>query len=387
MCFAGGVHAQNVTGSIYGEVGTGGGTVLVENMDTGATFNITPDASGRYNASTLPAGRYKVTLQRDGTPVSSRENVQVLVGRGTEVGFVGMAETAGADAVTLEGMTVYGQGLHQIDVSQIESKMVITKEELDKLPVARNITAIALLAPGVVEGDSRYPQAPTVSGSSASENAYYINGYPVKNPLSNVGYTQLPFNGVDQVQISTGGYGVEYGRATGGVVNIITARGSNEWKTGGQVIWRPEDIAGNPRNIYYGQDNQRSGLAWGNAGQIYQYRKENKSHVLTTSAYVGGPIVRDRLFFYAAGEMIKQEGQGTRTVASSATAVATGRNVGWDTYTVRTPRWLGKLDWYITDNHHLELTGFSDRTKRTDDYSGFDYVDFSHNGCGRRRTI
>ena len=382
LCFAAGVQAQNVTGSIFGEAGAGGGSVIVENMGTGARFTITPDASGRYTASTLPAGRYRVTLQRDGTKIVDRDNVQVLVGRGTKVDLLGDSGTGSAgDAATLEAVTVYGGGgLHQIDVSQIESKMVITKEELDRLPVAPNITAIALLAPGVVEGDSRYPQAPTISGSSASENAYYINGYPVKNPLSNVGYTQLPFNAIDQVQVSTSGYGVEFGRSTGGVVNIITSRGSNEWEAGGQVIWRPEGVAGNPRNLYFGPDNQRSGLAFGNAGQIRQYRKENKADQLTTSVYIGGPIIRDRLFFYAAGEMIREEGQGTRTFATSVPAVSVGRQTGWNEYVERTPRWLGKLDWHITDNHHLELTGFSDRVKRSEDHSGFDYADFSRNG-------
>lgn len=372
--------AQNVTGSIYGNIGDGGGTVVVENLDNGAKTTINPDANGRYSAATLPAGRYKVSLERDGAVVSSRENIQVLVGRGTEVGFSG--PTAAGDATDLDRVQVVSTGIHQIDVSQVESRMVITKEELDKLPVAQNITSIALLAPGVVEGDSRYPRAPTVSGSSASENAYYINGYPVTNPLTNVGYSELPYNAVDQVQMSTGGYGVEYGRATGGVVNIITSRGTNEWKAGGQVKWRPESVAGNPRNRYYGPNGRTTG-PWGKEGQISQYRKENKSHYSTASAYFGGPIVKDTLFVYAAAEMIKREGQGTNTtsgIASSAGAVTAAAKNGWTSYTEELPRWLAKVDWVITDSHRVELTAFSDRNKLDEAYSGIDYTNFHDNG-------
>lgn len=373
---SGALLAQNVTGSIYGNVGSDSGAVIVENLDSGSKITITPDATGRYNAATLPAGRYKVSLERDGAIISSRENIQVLVGRGTEVGFT--APAVAGDATQLDRVQVIGTGIHQIDVSQVESRMVITKSELERLPVAPNLTAIALLAPGVVEGDSRYPKSPTVSGSSASENAYYINGYPVTNPLTNVGYSELPYNSVDQIQLSTGGYGVEYGRATGGVVNVITSRGGNTWKAGGQVKWRPEELSGNARNIYYGPNN-RASLTWGNAGQLYQYRKENKQHDTTASLYVGGPIIQDRLFFYASGEMIRTEKEGVRSFASSATAVNTARRTGWSNTTTWVPRWLGKVDWNINDDHRVEVTGFSDRTKERILYSGFDYVSLVEN--------
>lgn len=375
MCFASGVaHAQNVTGSIFGNAGAGGGTVVIENMDTGAKVTVQADANGRYTASTLPIGRYRVTLERDGSAITSRENVQVAVGRGTEVGLAADGSTS-----TLETVNVVGSALSHIDVSTVESRLVITKEAMDRLPVSPNLTAVALLAPGVVQGDSRYGNVPTFTGSSASENAYYINGFPVTQPLTQFGYTELPFNAIDQVQISTGGYPVEYGRATGGVVSVITSSGSNEFKAGGQVIYRPKGLAGDPKDIFYGP-NGRSGLDWGNAGQIFQYRQDNKSDRKTVSAYASGPIVKDRLFFFAAGEFVEVEGGGTRASAATAAAVNTARTNGWSEYTDQLPRWLGKIDWNITDNHRIELTALQDRIREDETYRGFDYTSFNRVG-------
>ena len=77
MCLMSGrVDAQSVTGTIFGDA-TAGSVVVIENVETGATYNVTVDSSGRYSASALPTGHYKVTLQRDGSVVSERDNAAV----------------------------------------------------------------------------------------------------------------------------------------------------------------------------------------------------------------------------------------------------------------------------------------------------------------------
>ena len=365
LCFAGAVQAQSTTGTIYGHA-EAGATVTVRNQ-AGITRTVTADSAGRYSIGSLPTGEYTVTIERGGQVVGTR-SVTVLAGAGADAG-----------ATTLETVTVVGGALNTIDVSTVESKLVLTKETLDRLPVAQNLTAISLLAPGVVQGDSRYGNVPAFMGSSASENAYYINGFPVTQSLTQFGYSELPFNAVDQVQVSTGGYPVEYGRATGGVVSVITSSGSNEWKFGGQYIIRPESLVSDPKSIYYGP-NGRSGLAYGNAGQIFQYREDNKSTRQTLSAYASGPIIKDRLFFFAAGEFVDVEGGGTSSAASTTGAVNTARSNGWTDFHTQTPRWLGRLDWNITDNHLLSVTALQDRTREHDDRSGFDYATLSRVG-------
>ena len=374
--------AQETSGSIFGRLAEGsGGTVVAQNIETGLRREVAIESDGRFRLNGLPNGNYRVMLSKDGQTVSER-TAMVNAGAGTEVSLA-----AGAAVAKLDDIVVTAPSVNAIDVSRVESSVTISASDLTNMPIAPNTTAIALLAPGVVAGDSAYSDPPrsnalpSFGGSAVSENSYYINGFPVTNPLTNIGFTELPFNAIDQFQLSTGGYGVEYGRATGGVVNVITQRGSNEWKAGAQMLWRPESLRASPRNIYTGKENGVSPNQPGGAGTIHQYRNDNQFDMTTTSVYASGPIIKDKLFFYAALEYIEQDGGGTNAngVASSTAAVEAARTSGWSDYVNRTPRWLTKLDWNITDDHRVELTGFSDRFKESVDYTGFDYDDFSHN--------
>ena len=160
MCImSGAAYGQAVTGSIYGNTGANS-AVVIENLDTGAKVEVTSDANGRYNATSLPGGRYKVTSNG-----IERDNVRVVAGQGVDVGF------ASDDGTALSTITVTGS-VNAIDVTTVESKLTLTKEFLQQVPVAPNITQIALLAPGVIQGDSRYGNVAVFTGSSASENAY-----------------------------------------------------------------------------------------------------------------------------------------------------------------------------------------------------------------------
>lgn len=361
------VQAQsNATGTIFGAVGNPDDTILLESTATGLSRTIRPDAAGRYRATALPVGSYRVSLQRDGKTLATRDDVRVLLGSGSEISFAG-----DPDAQTLDTVVVTGASAPVIDVSAVDTRSVFTAEQIERLTVARNINALALLTPGVVAGDSRYNSTPAFGGSSASENAYYINGYAVTNPYTSLGSTTLPFEGIDQYQAITGGYSAEFGRATGGVVNIITKRGTNEWAAGAQVVWNPDGLASKRRNIYYPQDTGHPATD----GRIYQNRRDYESDAVTYGAYVGGPIVKDRLFFYASGEFTDND--VTNYAANTSTAPSTGyQKIGYEI-----PRWLAKIDWRITDNHALEFTGISDVTKETDVYHGYSYatgaVDYS----------
>src|SRR5690606_951334 len=349
LCLASTANAQsNASGSIYGAGGEPGSTVTIRNTDTGLTREIRVDANGRYNASALPVGKYQVELKRDGQVLASKPEVLVQLGAGSEVSFGTVS--SGSGATELDRIEVRGSAMSPIDVSSTDTRSVFTAEQIAKMPIGRNINALALLTPGVVAADSRYGNVASFGGSAASENAFYINGYAVTNPLTNLGSTSLPFDGISQYQAITGGYGAEFGRATGGVVNIITKSGTNEFKAGAQVLWTPESLRSTPRNIYY----PKNGLS--TDGLLYQNLSVQETDSLTYGAYVSGPIINDRLFFYASGEFQDQD----------RITVGTHRPTpnGYSKRNYEVPRWLAKLDWYITDNHLLEFTGIGDTTKQ-----------------------
>ncbi len=364
MVLAGGVSTtafaqSNATGTLYGKVDApAGSTVVLTNTDTGSKRTLTIDATGRFNGQSLTTGPYKVELVVGGK-VTKTENAEVRVGQGTEVAFAG--------GTTLTTVQVVGQR-SKIDVASVGSTTVFTASDLAKVPVANNVGAVIQLAPNTTRGDSRYGggNAPSFGGSSASENAYYINGFPVTSMLTQVGFSQLPFNSIAQAQVLTGGYGAEFGRSTGGVVNIVTKSGGNSWVVGGSVSVEPNSLRSKERSIYY--ENVGTALD----GKIRFDNSLNAQSRTQESVYIGGPIIQDKLFIYAALENTRFNRDSTRI--ANTTAAGSVNAAAFQERDVETPRGLLKLDWNITDAHHLEYTHIYDDNRDHRRYYGYSYV-------------
>ena len=338
---AGAVLAQtNASGAIFGRVEAAPGAIVhIESTATGFSRDVPVSQDGRYRAASLPVGRYRVTLQQDGQTVQARDSVQVNVGSSTDVSFAAAADAA--NATNLGGINVVASARPAIDVSSVDTRTVLTAAQLQRLPLPQSVNAAVLLAPGSVNADSRYGNAVSLGGSSAAENQYYVNGFPVTNPLTGLGATTLPFASIEQEQVFTGGYGAEYGRSTGGVVNLVTKRGTNHWQGGAQVLYTPAGLRESERATYRPAD-----------GEQITGRDKHSAKLWETqySAYVGGPLIQDKLFFFGSAETIKSE-NNTYTL---------GENVTRSYNTNKTDRWLAKVDWNITDSHILELTGLGD---------------------------
>lgn len=357
-----GTMAQSTTGSVFGRAAPGADTtVVIKNVNTGQALSTNVDSAGRYRFSSLPAGTYTVTLRQGGADVATRDNISVNIAGGTEVSF------AGGDVTALDAVSVSASALPSIDVSAVDTKTVFTADQLAKLPLARNVAAVALLAPSVVNNTSY--GVPSFGGASSSENAYYINGFPVTNPLTNLGFSTLPYDAIDQMQVLTGGYGASFGRATGGVINVTTKRGTNTWKGGVAAYWEPETLRASPRNSYY----PNTGHFADTDGTLYALNNQNQYWRTSYGAYISGPLIKDRLFMYANAEIQKREGQSVRSAYSTAANPS-----GFNQYSYSIPRWTAKIDWNITDNHIVEFTGVSDKTSYDSKYTGFDYSNFSH---------
>ena len=360
---AGQVYAQASTGAIFGTAPAAPGETVLIQSDSGVTREVPVDASGRYSAASLPLGSYKVSLKKDGAVVESRENVGLTVGAGTQVVFAG---ASAANATNLGSVTVVGNALPAIDVSQVDSRTVINSEQLAKLPIARSAESVAILAPGVNTGSS-YFTSPTgqvlvsFGGSSVAENAYYINGFNTSDPLHNFGGLTLPYGAIDQEQVMTGGYGAAYGRSDGGVINQVGKRGTNEWHFGAQVVWQPKFAESDPDNAMYPTGPAFLSGPNGRQGQMFWTRQDNKSWEHVEDAYFGGPLIKDKLYIFGAVE---------------ADHIDSGVNVSdritntEQTYSYSRPKWYGKIDWNITDSNILELTGASNKST----YSGNTYA-------------
>ncbi|OKY27601.1 TonB-dependent receptor [Thalassotalea sp. PP2-459] len=312
--------ADNSSGSIYGKA-IEGKVVTIKNKSTGFKRDVTIGEDGRFNFSKLPTGSYEVS---NGTDTF---DIVVKIGQGSPVDFVEASER----------ITVVGSAVAAIDTASVESTTVFTAEQVDLLPVARDLTSVALLAPSTTAGDSGFGNLASFGGSSVAENGYFINGFDVTNIRNFVAFAQLPYDAVGQQQVKTGGYGAEYGRSLGGVVSLVTKRGTNEWKFGGSVQWTPEEFREE------GTDSVSRDPDMEYSTRYHAYRSANKYDYLDYNVYASGPIIEDKLFIYA---------------------LAQGRQDQWNTFGRTTsleskdnsPLYLAKIDWNITDDHLLEVT-------------------------------
>ncbi len=409
LCFAGTAYAQSTTGNVYGNAAPGETITLVS--DTGFARTVTADSTGRYTAGNLPIGNYTVTA-RKGDQVVGTQTVLVKVSSGTEVSFAGGAANNSGNELGTITVTATGAG---IDVTQVDSRTVITAKDLAVLPIAHSAEAIALLAPGTVKGSGFFGNAVSFGGAGVSENAYYINGFNVSDPLANIGGLGLPYGSIAQQETYTGGYSAMYGRSDGGVISQIGKRGTNDWHFGGQVTWRPKQLSSTAKNVYYPNamtlpstpagvytkpsDTYFIDDLYGQAhgwefpryetvanstctpkvagtycwhyddptlpGTLNRDRSKDKTWNTTYSAYIGGPLVPNKLFFFLSAEKSK-----TSYVSTGTNAPGSLRSY-MDSPSTKI---YGKIDWNINDSNIIELTGIkeNDHTQGTtyDIYDG-----------------
>ncbi|MHC1478856.1 TonB-dependent receptor [Frateuria aurantia] len=354
VLLGGSLSAQETTGTIFGRAPAGENESIVLIGTNGIKREVQLPSGGRYSFSQLPVGHYTVQLLRDGRTVDSR-TVTITVGGGTQVSFE-VTTASMANAKNMEGVSVVAS-TPPIDTTLTDSRTSLTQAQLQALPLARSAEAIAMLAPGAVAGATATGfSGPTgeglvsFGGSSINENAYYVNGLNTTDPVNGYGGLQLPYNAIATQQMLTGGYEAKYGRSDGGVINQVGRTGSNDWHYGAQIQYVPEDLSGNPVNAYYPDHSTQ-------AGRIYRQRANNKTWNQTIAGYGGGPLIKDKLFFFLDYEVARSAGQSVGTNATGARETK---------YNYHDPKYYADLLWNINRNHSIELTAAGSK----DNYDG-----------------
>jgi outer membrane receptor for ferrienterochelin and colicin len=363
---SGGAWAQSTTGSIAGQVPAGLGDTVTIQSSTGLVREVPVDNRGRYVATQLPVGSYTVTLKRGGEAVQTREHVGLRVGAATEVSF------SAPQTTNLAGVNVTASTIPPIDVTAVDSRTVINAEQLRKLPLGYSAEAVALLAPGAADNTGGFHTATggslvSFGGAGANENAYYINGFNTTDPLKSEGGITLPYGSIEQEEIYTGGYSAQYGRSDGGVINMVGKRGTNDWHFGAQASWEPASARASATDLYYEHGLPTTPGQVEKYGSLYDARSRNGYWVTTYDAYLGGPLIKDRLFFFASAEMSRQQGDTLGAVTSTAPYTA---------YRYDMPKWYAKVDWNINDSNILELTGASSKREYSADNYRYDYANY-----------
>jgi len=343
------IAADNTTSNLIGSIeayNLTGITVTAKNTETGTsrTININ-NSTGSFHFTKLPSGVYEVSVHKNDT-VIAKDTFRVSLGSNTSAVFNLDADDRDANTVT-----VLGKRVSNIDVTSMDSGLVLGESELDSMPIARNLSSVTLLAPGVVLGDNKFGGGFTsFGGSSVAENSCYINGLDVTNTRQGLGCGSVPFEFYKEFQVKTGGYSAMYGRSTGGVVNSTTKSGTNIWEFSAAINYSPD----------YLEDGSVS-RANGGTGDIFRDTRDKKSTLAEYIFTAGGPIIDDKLFVYAIVNPRDSE-------FNYATFPGSDEGSGITEFRERESSgsdnmfWGTKLDWDITDNHRLSYFAYSNQS-------------------------
>ena len=229
---------------------------------------------GYFRVVALPVGRYTVEVTHVAYATLTFENVRIELGRTTTIGRAKLQSRT----VELSTVTVSADR-RTIDPTTSTTGLNLSYDEIVALPVDRDYLSIVTLTPGA--NASFYGDRINISGSTGTENVYYIDGVNVTDPYFALGSVSLPYNFVKEIEVKTGGYEAEYGSALGGVINAITHSGGN------QVSGR---LFGFLTNNRFGGE-RRSGVVASSVKGFSLY---------DVGFSLGGPLAYDNLRFLAS---------------------------------------------------------------------------------------
>ena len=190
-----------------------------------------------------------------------------------------------------EVVTVSADADKQIDLRTTTIAHNVTAEELDRMPKARSFQDIALTSPGVNKGDVE--GGFQVNGASGAENSFTVDGVSTNSLLYGGSRQDTVFEYLQEVQVKTGGIAAEYGGALGGVISAVTKSGGNKFTGEAHYYYSGSAISASPVPRL-----QLSPLDDTTVFDVQDENQDNNRNEIGGS--IGGPIVRDRLFFFAS---------------------------------------------------------------------------------------
>src|SRR5712691_10157193 len=196
------------------------------------------DAGGNYRFPALPPGRYEVTANLAGFSPAKVADISLALGNNLRVDLT-MKVATQAEVVTVVGEAPL------IDTKSSASFKNLTREYFENVPKGRDFTSIVNLAPGANFEEKAGGIA--VDGASGSENSYILDGVDTTNLQTGVRAKRVVFDVIEEVQVKSSGYNAEYGGAIGGVINVITRSGANNFFGEAGVYYGSDGLIGNPR--------------------------------------------------------------------------------------------------------------------------------------------
>jgi len=298
-----GVAAAQTTGTLIGVVTdaqTGkpvvGALVVATSPFLQGPQTALTDQAGAFRITLLPPGDYRLAARFDGYLEAERTDIQLRLDTTLRANLVLVPE-----AVRMEEQVVKSsQSRPVVDVGSAESGTVISRDFLDGIPVGRGFEDVAMVAP--TARMTGYGVA--FAGSTSPENSYLLDGMIVNDVVWGTLGLELRQNFVQEIEVKTGNFMPEYGYSTGGVLNVVTKSGSNEFHGSLFGTWTPGLLRPDPKPV--GRDAE--------ALSLQTIQKE--SYAADLGFEVGGPILKDRLWFYVGFAPILEQTRVRRVVTA-----------------------------------------------------------------------
>ena len=291
LCLATGVAAQETRGSIEGIIKDPSGAVLpgvtvqAKGVNVAGTQTAVTDAAGIYRFPSLQPGTYEIVATLQGFQTARAEQVALSLGQVLKVDLSMQLSTV------TETVQVTAEASPLVDNRSTLIAHNVSAEEFDRLPKGRSFQSIALTAPSVNSGEVE--GGFQVNGASGAENGFTVDGITTNSLINGQSRQNTVFEYLQEVQVKTSGISAEYGGALGGVISAVTKSGGNVFRGEGHYYYEGSALAVGPvKRLVLDPNTEATGF--------YVQDNENKNRQSEFGGSIGGPILKNRLFFYGA---------------------------------------------------------------------------------------
>jgi hypothetical protein len=311
------VFAQETTGGLQGTVKDPSGavvskaTVVVTGSALGGEKSLVTDSSGYYRFANLPPGTYTVAVKASGFSELKREGIVVEVGH---LPTLDLTLAVGAAGTVVE---VTGEA-PAIDVTTNTNQTNLTNETLNDTPHGYSFQSVIQFAPmarqeplaggsagmtgnsgGSLPGSAGNGLSVgfSVGGGADSENSYLVEGQDTENISGGASAANVPFQFIQEVQVKSSGIEAEHGGALGGVVNVVMKKGQNAYHGSFFATYEADPLDGSANGTLRYDPTPFTSLPLDADSQTYIPRRDHFRD-LVAGFTVGGPILKDRIFFF-----------------------------------------------------------------------------------------
>ena len=309
-----------MNGTVYDPDGVplAGVTVTISSDNMMGKRKIQTSEEGSFLFFGLPPGKYTLEIDQSGFLPFKQERVAIRIGGTATLDILLEVPTAEETVVVTAKRPV-------VDKEKTNLGENYDDEFLEEVPVGRSYQSIAQLAPGVVGGSN-----PNVHGGSLYSNQYLIDGINTTDPATNTFASNFNFDAIKEFQVLTGGLDAEYGQATGGIINLVTKSGGNEFHIDTSFYITPD---------------------WLKLRDDYEKESLGEENSYNYNINVGGPIIKDKLWYFGSVEFRYTKAYiGPTEDFFNPTNPDLLQHPPYKWFSVY---YLGKVTWQVTDKHKL----------------------------------